>query len=186
MSVEPAGELVLGAQQIERVVARLAHELAERVGGGSPGPALVGIRAGGVPFARRLGGHLAAILGMEVPLGFLDITMHRDDLPFLDRQPVVRVTEIEFDVTGRAVVLVDDVLFSGRTVRSAMDALMDLGRPSRILLAVLIDRGHRELPIQADVVGRRMGTEPGDVVEVRWASARGGEDGVWLIRNKGR
>jgi pyrimidine operon attenuation protein/uracil phosphoribosyltransferase len=129
---------------------------------------LVGVQTGGVWFAQHLADHLKQLWGKPVPVGQLDISMHRDDL---DQRlaPKVYPTEIGFDVTGKTVILVDDVLFSGRTARAAMDALTDLGRPRRIQLAVLIDRGHRELPIEADFVGKRIPTDPADRVDVQLA-----------------
>jgi pyrimidine operon attenuation protein/uracil phosphoribosyltransferase len=157
--------LVLNAQAIQRALTRIAHEIAERNESG-PDVALVGIQRGGLPLAQRLGALLNAIWGLQVPLGSLDVSMHRDDL---DQRmaPDVQPTLIPFDVTGKTVVLVDDVLFSGRTIRAAMDALNDFGRPRQIQLAVLIDRGHRELPIKADFVGKNLPTAHDENVHVR-------------------
>ncbi|MDB6020620.1 MAG: Uracil phosphoribosyltransferase, partial [Pedosphaera sp.] len=140
--------------------------------------AVIGIQRGGIHLARRLSGLLAGIWGQPVPVGTIDVSMHRDDL---DQRlsPNIHPTEIPFDVTGKTVVLVDDVLFSGRTVRSAMDALNDFGRPRRIQLAVLIDRGHRELPIKADFVGKNVPTSLSENIVVR-LSEEGGEDSVQL------
>jgi len=151
---------------MQRALTRIAHEIAERNESGAE-VVLVGIQRGGVPLARRLGLLLSQIWGHAVPTGSLDVSMHRDDL---DQRvaPNVQPTVIPFDVTGKTVVLVDDVLFSGRTVRAAMDALNDFGRPLRIQLAVLIDRGHRELPIKADFVGKNVPTAPGERVVVRF------------------
>ena len=129
--------------------------------------ALVGIQTGGIHLARRLVVTIQEQLGREVPLGMLDINLYRDDLVGRARQPVLRTTAIPFDVTDRNIVLVDDVLFTGRTIRAAMDGVMDLGRPARIQLAILVDRGHRELPIAADFIGRELVTTEKQMVKVR-------------------
>ncbi len=144
---------------------RIAHEIAER-NEDSQAVVLVGIQKGGIPLARRLSRVLAGIWGHPVPTGDLDVSMHRDDL---DQRlaPDVQPTVIPFDVTGKTVVLVDDVLFSGRTTRAAMDALNDFGRPKRIQLAVLVDRGHRELPIKADFVGKNFPTSRAETIRVK-------------------
>lgn len=149
---------------IQRALVRIAHEIAER-NENSEEVVLVAIQTGGVPLAERLAAALKEIWGRPVPLGKLDVTMHRDDL---DRRmaPDVHPTAIPFDVTGKTVVVVDDVLFKGRTMRAAMDALNDFGRPKRIQLAVLVDRGHRELPIKADFVGKNVPTSPSESVLV--------------------
>jgi pyrimidine operon attenuation protein/uracil phosphoribosyltransferase len=152
---------------MQRALTRIAHEIAERNETGSD-VVLVGIQRGGVPLAKRLDSLLGQIWGHPAPTGSLDVSMHRDDL---DQRvaPNVHPTVIPFDVTGKTVVLVDDVLFSGRTVRAAMDALNDFGRPQRIQLAVLVDRGHRELPIKADFVGKNVPTARTESVRVRLA-----------------
>jgi pyrimidine operon attenuation protein/uracil phosphoribosyltransferase len=166
---------ILNAPAIRRALTRIAHEIAERNEAGSE-VVVVGIQRGGVPLAQRLGALLAGIWGQPVPTGSLDVSMHRDDL---DRRvaPNVQPTVIPFDVTGKTVVLVDDVLFNGRTVRAAMDALNDFGRPRCIQLAVLIDRGHRELPIKADFVGKNLPTSHTESVRVRLTEL-GGVDEV--------
>jgi pyrimidine operon attenuation protein / uracil phosphoribosyltransferase len=171
----PESTIILNAQAIQRALARIAHEIAERNETSSE-VVIVGIQRGGVPLGQRLSGLLAGIWGQAVPSGSLDVSMHRDDL---DRRiaPNVQPTVIPFDVSGKTVVLVDDVLFSGRTVRAAMDALNDFGRPRRIQLAVLIDRGHRELPIKADFVGKNVPTALTESVRVR-LTEMGGTDGV--------
>ena len=155
---------ILTGAAIQRALTRIAHEIAE---GNeiSQEVVMVGIQRGGVPLAQRLGNLLCGIWGHPVPAGQLDVSMHRDDL---DRRaaPNVLPTIIPFDVTGKTVVLVDDVLFSGRTIRAAMDGLNDFGRPKRIQLAVLVDRGHRELPIKADFVGKNIPTAKSDIVHV--------------------
>ena len=160
----PQTNRILNAEAIQRALTRIAHEIAER-NENSQEVVLIGIQRGGVPLARRLGELLAGIWKAAVPIGRLDVSMHRDDL---DRRiaPEVQPTTIPFDVTGKTVVLVDDVLFSGRTTRSAMDALNDFGRPRRIQLAVLVDRGHRELPIKADFIGKNLPTAPDETVRV--------------------
>jgi pyrimidine operon attenuation protein / uracil phosphoribosyltransferase len=162
---------VLGPQEAERTLKRLAHEVIEaRKGAGAGNLVLVGIRSGGDHLARELAGLIARIEGMATapPVGYLDITLYRDDLGAAPTQPVVRETRVEFNITGRDVLLVDDVLQTGRTIRAALNALMDFGRPARVLLAVLVDRGHRELPIRPDFVGKNIPTEAGDRVEVHF------------------
>src|SRR5882762_8839810 len=152
----PEPTVILDSAAIQRALTRIAHEIAERNEVGAE-IVLVGIPEGGVPLAQRLGKILTEIWKHAVPTGSLDVSMHRDDLDHR-AAPHVHPTEMPFDVTGKTVVLVDDVLFSGRTVRAAMDALNDFGRPRHIQLAVLIDRGHRELPIRADFVGKNVPT----------------------------
>lgn len=152
----PESVVILDAAAIQRALMRIAHEIAERNEVGAE-VVLVGIPEGGVPLAQRLEKILAEIWKHTVPVGSLDVSMHRDDLD-QHATPKVYPTVIPFDVTGKTVVLVDDVLFSGRTTRAAMDALNDFGRPKKIQLAVLIDRGHRELPIKADFVGKNVPT----------------------------
>jgi len=160
----PDTNVILNGSAIQRALTRIAHEIAER-NENSRELVLVGVQTGGVPLAKRLGDLLAGIWGHPVPTGELDVSMHRDDL---DQRvaPQVHATVIPFDVSGKTVVLVDDVLFKGRTTRAAMDALNDFGRPKRIQLAVLIDRGHRELPIKADFVGKNFPTAQTDTVKV--------------------
>ena len=176
----PESSVILNGQAIQRALTRIAHEIAERneVGGDV---VLIGIQRGGVPLAQRLSEALAAIWGRPAATGTLDVSMHRDDL---DRRaaPNVQPTVIPFDVTGKTVVLVDDVLFNGRTIRAAMDALNDFGRPRRIQLAVLVDRGHRELPIKADFVGKNVPTAVSENVLVR-LGVPGRDDEVVLERN---
>jgi len=171
----PESTLILNAPAIQRALARIAHEIAERNEAGSE-VALVGIQRGGLPLALRLSALLTGIWGQAVPTGSLDVSMHRDDL---DQRvaPNMQPTVIPFDVTGKTVVLVDDVLFSGRTIRAAMDALNDFGRPRRIQLAILVDRGHRELPIKADFVGKNVPTALSETVAVRLVEM-GGPDEV--------
>lgn len=139
---------------------------------------IIGIRSRGAHLAGRIAQAINKKLNAEVPLGILDITLYRDDLTTISAQPIVRSTEIPFDLTDKKVVLVDDVLYTGRTIRAAMDELVDFGRPKNIQLAVLIDRGHRELPIQADYVGKTMPTKKKEIVEVRLAEADGKDEVV--------
>jgi pyrimidine operon attenuation protein/uracil phosphoribosyltransferase len=175
----PDSGVILNAPAIQRALTRVAHEIAERNEAGAD-VVLVGIQEGGVRLAERLADWLSGIWGQPVPVGKLDVSMHRDDL---DQRvaPKVHPTVIPFDVTGKTVVLVDDVLFKGRTIRAAMDALNDFGRPKRIQLAVLIDRGHRELPIKADFVGKNVPTSLAEQIHVRVGEA-GLEDEVVVER----
>jgi pyrimidine operon attenuation protein/uracil phosphoribosyltransferase len=160
--------VVMDAARMSRTIARIAHEIAER-NREVDELALVGIRARGVPLARRIADALAGIIDVHVPVGILDITLYRDDLmrQQVGPQPLVRRTEIPFSIDDRRILLVDDVLYTGRTVRAALDALIDFGRPRAIQLVVLVDRGHRELPIKADYVGKNLPTSSGEVVHVR-------------------
>ncbi|HHY10212.1 MAG TPA: bifunctional pyr operon transcriptional regulator/uracil phosphoribosyltransferase PyrR [Firmicutes bacterium] len=157
---------ILDEEQIRRGLTRIGHEIIER-NRGTDNLLLVGIYTRGVPLARRLARIIKSIEGADVVVGRLDISLYRDDLSSVDEQPVVSHTEIPVDVEGRVVVLVDDVLFTGRTARAALDAVIDLGRPERIQLAVLVDRGHRELPIRADYVGKNLPTSRKEIVSVR-------------------
>ncbi len=156
---------VLDDQGIDRALTRIAHEILERAGG-ADALALVGIRTRGVSLARRIAERLQAIEGVKIPVGVLDITLYRDDLGLKAEMPVLRGTDIPFPVAGKTVVLVDDVLYTGRTIRAALDAIIDLGRPRLIQLAVLIDRGHRELPIRPDYVGKNLPTARREIVQV--------------------
>lgn len=174
---------LMDATHVDRALSRIAHEILERnkelsdVG-------LVGVQTRGVPLARRLAAKLAALEGSAPPpVGVLDINLYRDDLERIGYHPVLRRTEIPYDLDGKVVVLVDDVLFTGRTVRAALDALMDLGRPRWIQLAVLVDRGHRELPVKADFVGKNVPTSRRESVEVRLAETDGADE-VVLVRGE--
>src|SRR5918996_2522717 len=160
----PKGRL-LDAGEIRRALTRIAHEILER-NKGAQDLALVGIAARGDDLARRLAEELRRIESVDVPVGVLDITFYRDDIGLRREAPEVHETSIDFDVTGKTVILVDDVLFTGRTIRAAMDAVVDLGRPRSIELAVLVDRGHRELPIRADYVGKNVPTRTDELVRV--------------------
>ncbi len=171
-------QLLTGAQT-GRTIERLGHEIVEKTGE-THAIALIGIRRRGVPLAHRLAGTFRAATGAEVPIGILDITLYRDDLSLVSTHPVVQSTEIPFSVDGRDLILVDDVLFTGRTVRAAINGLFDLGRPNRVLLCVLIDRGHRQLPIEASYVGRRVETTLNEVIEVHLKEIDG-DDRVLLM-----
>ncbi|MCK9525062.1 MAG: bifunctional pyr operon transcriptional regulator/uracil phosphoribosyltransferase PyrR [Limnochordia bacterium] len=157
---------MLDSTQIRRALTRISHEIVES-NRGTEGLILAGIRTRGVPLAERLAQTIEEIDGIRVPVGMLDISLYRDDLTSVAEQPVLNRTSMPVDVTGKTVILVDDVLFTGRTARAALDAVMDLGRPARIQLAVLIDRGHRELPIRADYVGKNLPTSTKEIVAVR-------------------
>ena len=157
---------LLDAEAIRRTLVRIAHEIIEHNKGVSD-VALIGIRTRGAVLAKRLAAEIEAIEHKAVPVGALDITLYRDDLSRIAPNPVVHATDIPFDITDLHLVLVDDVLFTGRTVRAALDALIDLGRPTTIQLAVLVDRGHREVPIRADYVGKNVPTSLKERVEVR-------------------
>ncbi len=171
-AVTPGGRVLLDGEAIERTLSRIAHEIIER-NDDLEGVALVGIHSRGVPIAHRLRRLVDERTGTELDLGQLDITFHRDDVHVRDgqaprrRQPVVRDTKLDFELEGRTVILVDDVLYTGRTVRAAIDALLEYGRPARVQLAVLADRGHRELPIRPDYVGKNLPTARHERVQVQ-------------------
>jgi len=179
MEVKQASRTVMDAQEINRALTRVAHEIIEK-NHGIVNVALVGIRTGGVYLAKRLAQKLQEIEGTTVPVGELDITLYRDDLNARKEHPVLRKTDIPFDITDLKVILVDDVLFTGRTIRAAMDGLIDLGRPGEIQLAVLVDRGHRQLPIKATYVGKNLPTALEESVEVYLEEA-GAPDRVVLL-----
>ena len=157
---------LMSATEIDRTLQRLAHEILER-NHGTAGVALIGIRRRGVPLAQRIAQAMRGIDGVEVPVGTLDITLYRDDLSKVAPQPVLQSSDIPFSVDDKDLILVDDVLYTGRTVRAAMNGLFDLGRPKRVRLCVLIDRGHRELPVEAAFVGRYVQTSDSEIIEVR-------------------
>ena len=169
--------VVMDADRIGRTLTRIAHEIVER-NKGVEDLALVGVRTRGVPIARRIARALREITGVDIPTGALDITLYRDDLMrhAVGPQPVVRRTEIQFSIDSRKILLVDDVLYTGRTTRAALDALIDYGRPKAIQLIVLVDRGHRELPIKADYVGKNLPTAPSESVQVHLTEIDGKDE----------
>ena len=170
--------LLLGTEEIERTIRRMVKEIAARIPSAED-TVLVGIRTHGVTLARRIHKLLALEYEWDLPLGILDTTLYRDDFSQLDQQPMVRETNIDFDVTDKIVILIDDVLYTGRTVRCALDAIMDFGRPRSILLVTLVDRGLRELPIQPDVVGVEVETTRDQIIEACFSESEG-EDGIWV------
>lgn len=169
---------IMDHETIRRAISRMAHEILEK--GGVQDLALVGIRTRGVTLAERLKQAIKEIEKVDVLMGILDITLYRDDLTMVGAKPVVRQTQIDFDITDKRIVLVDDVFFTGRTIRAAFDALNDFGRPAKIELAVLVDRGHRELPIRADFVGKNFPTGKNQNVEVVFGGTNGQQDEVVL------
>jgi pyrimidine operon attenuation protein/uracil phosphoribosyltransferase len=174
----PPGTCQLDAAQLDATLARMAEEITARIGPDEP-VAVLGIRSRGLPLAERLAVRLVPAIQRAVPMGALDITLYRDDLTEKAGAPIVRPTEIPFTLKERTVILVDDVLYTGRTIRAALDALLDHGRPRKVLLAVLVDRGGRELPIQADIVGTTLKVEWGQRVSVK-VKELDGEDGVFV------
>lgn len=175
--------IIMDSTALSRTLTRITHEILEK-NKGSKKLVIVGIRNRGAYLAERLVKKIMEIDKGKAPLGILDITLYRDDLTAIASQPIVRKTEIPFDINGKKVVLVDDVLYTGRTIRAALDALIDFGRPEEIQLAILIDRGHRELPIRADFVGKNIPTSPREIVEVRLKEADG-EDAVVIMEKEG-
>lgn len=173
----PVTKLLLDAPSLQRALTRMAHEILEK-NKGVGGLALIGIQTRGVVLAQRLKKAVQEISDHEVSTGILDINLYRDDLTKVSEQPVIRKTVINFDIDDQTVVLVDDVLYTGRTIRSALDALIDFGRPKKIELAVLIDRGHRELPIRADFVGKNVPTTENEIVHVRLTETDGKDEVV--------
>ena len=171
------GRTIMTADEIRRAIVRISHELVEKQAG-TGGLVLVGIQRRGVPLARRLADAVEEHEGVRLAVGALDITFYRDDLSMVAHQPVVKGTDLPFDVNRLTIVVVDDVLYTGRTVRAAMDALMDFGRPAAIRLAVLIDRGHRELPIRADHVGKNVPTSRDEVIRVHLTEVDGTDEVV--------
>jgi pyrimidine operon attenuation protein/uracil phosphoribosyltransferase len=177
---ERARSQVLTPDGIDRSLRRISHEILERNASNLDNLALVGVLTRGVPLARRISENIRLFEGLDVPVGSLDITLHRDDLA--GEEPEMRGSRVPFEVTARTVVLVDDVLYTGRTARAAMDALLELGRPAAIRLAILVDRGHRELPIRADHVGKNVPTARDERVLVNLAETDG-EDGVIVVHD---
>ena len=174
-------KLVMDASEVARAVTRIAHEILER-NKGTHNLALVGIRTGGVYLAHRLVKRILEIERVQVPSGELDITLYRDDLSMRKDQPILRKTTIPFDIADLKIVLVDDVFFTGRTIRAAMDGLMDLGRPAEIQLAVLVDRGHRQLPIRANYIGKNVPTSRDEIVQV-FLEEEGEDDRVVILKD---
>lgn len=172
---------VLSAEDIRRAIRRIAHEIVER-NRGLDALVLVGMRTRGVPLARRLADALLEFEGRSVPVGALDIGLYRDDIPHLELRPRLQPTELPTNINGKRVVLVDDVLYTGRSIRAALDALIDFGRPASIQLAVLVDRGHRELPIRADYVGKNIPTSLNQEVQVLLEETDGHDEVIVLTR----
>ncbi len=175
-----SGRQIMSADELRRATVRISHEIVEKQAG-TNGLLLVGIQRRGVPLAHRIAAAIAEHESAQIPVGALDITFYRDDLSLVAQQPVVKGTSLPFDINGKTVVLVDDVLYTGRTIRAALDALMDFGRPSVVRLAVLVDRGHRELPIRADHVGKNVPTSREESVRVHLVEVDG-EDSVEIER----
>jgi pyrimidine operon attenuation protein / uracil phosphoribosyltransferase len=175
---------IMDADQIKRALIRIAHEIVEK-NKGADNLALIGLQTRGVPIANRIAGFIKEIEGIDVPVGTLDITLYRDDLSHLMHHPEVRATEVPFNVENKKIVITDEVVYTGRTIRAALDAIMDLGRPQIVQLAVLIDRGHRELPIRADYVGKNIPTSRIEWVHVKLNEVDG-VDGVVLGRSLDR
>ena len=176
---------LMDGHDLDRTLDRMAHRIIELIGlhgAGAGRFGLVGMQTRGVYLARRLGQKIREAEGIDVPVGVLDATMYRDDFRLRLKQPIVRATDIPYSIEGRHLVLVDDVLYTGRTARAALDALADMGRPASVRFLVIIDRGLRELPIYADIVGRQVPTLPGEEVRVRLQEIDGRE-GVWLVEN---
>lgn len=174
---------VLDSEGIQRAIVRIAHEILEH-NQGTRDLVLVGIRTRGVFIAERLQKQIKTIENKDIPLGMLDITLYRDDLGEIGAHPAVRQTELPFDMTGKIVVLVDDVLYTGRTIRAALDAIIDFGRPKAIQLAALVDRGHRELPIKADYIGKNIPTSKDEEVVIRLTEKDGLDEAVLILRKK--
>lgn len=178
---------LMDADDLSRTLDRMARQIVEYVDPDTDAEgtniALIGMQVRGVHLARRLQAKIRTFEGLEVPVGVLDATMYRDDFRMRLKQPIVRATEIPFDVTGRHLIVVDDVLYTGRSLRAALDALMDLGRPASVRSLVIIDRGLRELPLQPDIVGREVPTLPGEEVRLRLREMDDRE-GVWLVRRE--
>jgi pyrimidine operon attenuation protein/uracil phosphoribosyltransferase len=175
---------ILDAGGIKKTLQRIAHEIAEK-NEGVEDVAMIGIKYRGAFLAERIAKNLKETQGKDVPVGAVDITLYRDDLTEVAEQPIVHSTEIDFDITGKKIILVDDVLFTGRTVRCAIDQLIDFGRPANIQLAVLVDRGHRELPIRPDYIGKNVPTAKNESVEVRLKETDGAEEVVVMEEKRG-
>jgi pyrimidine operon attenuation protein / uracil phosphoribosyltransferase len=174
---------VMNQEEIKKALFRISHEILER-NKGTKDLAIVGIRNRGAYLSERIVSLIKEIKGKSVPVGILDITLYRDDLTAISYQPVVHKTEIDFDITGKRIVLVDDVLYTGRTIRCALDALIDFGRPENIQLAILVDRGHRELPIRPDYIGKNVPTSLNEIVDVKIKEVDGKDEVVVKKKDK--
>lgn len=174
---------LLDATRVKRAIQRMALEIVER-NRGTEDLVIIGIRSRGVPLAERIAEQIKVAEGVEVPVGILDITLYRDDLTTVAPQPVVKPTKLPQSIDDKVVVLVDDVLYTGRTVRAALDALIDFGRPRAVQLAVLIDRGHRELPVHADVIGRQVPTDRSEVIKVKIKEIDGEDEVLIMEKNE--
>jgi len=183
MSATRTKDQLMSASEIDRTMVRLAHEILERTADLDK-LAFIGIRRRGVPLAQRLAAKIESLENRQIPVGILDINLYRDDLSTVDVKPVLNATEIKFDVAGKDIILMDDVLYTGRTIRAALDALFDQGRPARVQLLVLIDRGHRELPIEARYIGRTVQTSDVEIIEVKFHEIDGQEK-VLLVERVG-
>ena len=177
-------KLVMDGVAMDRAIARISHEIVEK-NRGTEGVCLVGIQRRGVPLAKEIGENIKKFEGVELEIGSLDITFYRDDLSMLAEHPLINGSDLGFDIYGKTLVLVDDVLYTGRTIRAAIEALMDVGRPDKIQLAVLVDRGHRELPIRADYVGKNLPTSAQEAVAVRVEEFDGAREVVVLDKDGG-
>ncbi len=175
--------IIMDETAIERSLKRIAHEIIEQ-NRGLENLYLVGIRSRGVPMAERIAEHLKSIENIEVPIGILDITLYRDDLSTIAHQPVIKGSKMDFDINKSNVILIDDVLYTGRTVRAAIDAVLDFGRPNKIQLCVLIDRGHRELPIKANYVGKNVPTSTEEIIKVCFEQTDGEESVKIVLRDE--
>ncbi len=173
---------IMDQESINRALKRMAHELLEQ-NRNHENLYLVGIRSRGVPMANRIASYLSQIENIDIPVGVLDITLYRDDLSTISHQPVIKGSDIGFDIEGKNIILVDDVLYTGRTVRAAFDAILDFGRPQKIQLCVLVDRGHRELPIKANYVGKNIPTSAEEIIKVCFDETDG-EDSVRIMVKK--
>lgn len=170
---------IMDKAQIERTIHRMAHEIIEQ-NKGLDNIRIVGVRSRGVPLAERIAKYLKEIEDVDIPVGIIDITLYRDDLSTISHQPIIKGSSIDFEMENAIVILVDDVLYTGRTVRAAIDALLDFGRPKQIQLAVLVDRGHRELPIKADYAGKNVPTSNEEIIKVSFEETDG-EDSVKIV-----
>ncbi|MBI4778146.1 bifunctional pyr operon transcriptional regulator/uracil phosphoribosyltransferase PyrR [Candidatus Desantisbacteria bacterium] len=175
---------IMDASELSQAILRLSHEILER-NKGMQDLCIIGIRSRGVPIAERIVKNIALLENCKIEMGVLDITLYRDDLTTISDQPVVRPTQIPFDITGKKIILVDDVLYTGRTIRCAIDQIMDFGRPASIQLAVIIDRGHRELPIQSDYTGKTVTTTKDEVIEVRVEEIDGCDEVLVMVVGAG-